>query len=122
VDSEWIEWTLPPVGLDADQTRELKRTLVAKGRDVAQDLDRLVAGLAPRSPDLLDVGHGETPIGKARRFLALIERKLKAIAAGTYGICPSCDAPITLVALHRIPWRELCGACARLTGTLKTGR
>jgi RNA polymerase-binding transcription factor DksA len=114
VDSEWIEWTLPPVGLNADQTRALRRTILAKGRDVAQDLDRMVAGAAPRSPDLLDVAPGETSIAKARRFLALIERKLKAIATGTYGMCPSCGAPIPYAALERVPWLETCRACAAL--------
>ena len=44
--------------------------------------------------------------------LASIERALLRLASGTYGICVSCNADITLRRLEQNPAVETCDSCA----------
>lgn len=43
--------------------------------------------------------------------LASIERALTRLASGTYGICVSCGADISLACLERNPAIETCDSC-----------
>jgi RNA polymerase-binding transcription factor DksA len=96
---------------DEELTR-LRRRLLAKGRDLAEQLAALMAGLSPRATDLLDAKPGETKIEKVRRYLDLVDRKIKAIAAGSYGHCEGCDAPFPYAVLAELPWIARCPTCS----------
>jgi RNA polymerase-binding transcription factor DksA len=96
----------------ADELARLRRRLLAKGRELAEDLAALMAGQRPKATDLLDARPGETPIEKVRRYLDLVDRKIKAIAAGSYGRCAGCGTPFANVELAEIPWLDRCRSCA----------
>ncbi len=70
-----------------------------------------MAGLSPSATDLLDARPGETPIEKTRRYLDLVDGRIKAIAAGRYGVCEGCGAAIPYVQLDALPWLDRCNAC-----------
>ena len=103
-----------PPALTADQLATLRRRLLMKGQELAEDLAALMAGLKPKATDLLDARPGETKIEKTRRYLELVDRKIEDIAAGRYGRCARCGEPIPYVRLAELPWAEACGACPTL--------
>jgi RNA polymerase-binding transcription factor DksA len=88
-----------------------KRALLAKGRELAELLSALLAGKKVRVEDLISGTPGETPEEKLRRYLALVDGKITAIAAGAYGRCDKCGNPIPDVELEQLPWAESCRAC-----------
>jgi RNA polymerase-binding transcription factor DksA len=110
VDSH-LEIAAPPL-FTVDELAVLRRRLLAKGRELSEILAALMAGLSPKATDLLDACPGETKIEKVRRYLDLVDRKIKAIAAGNYGRCEGCDAPIPPALLAELPWMDRCPACA----------
>lgn len=53
--------------------------------------------------------------------LLRVEYALRAIEAGTYGICQRCEEPIALARLDAMPYATLCVRCAeRQSGTART--
>ncbi len=96
--------------LSASEVQLLKRALLRKGHELAVILADLLAGKEPVSLQALITGGkpGETPIERTRRWLALVDGRIKAIAAGTYGRCDTCAAPLPFVELEQLPWAEAC--------------
>jgi DnaK suppressor protein len=103
-----VDWT---AGLTADELARLRRRLLVKGRELAEQLAALLAGLTPRATDVLDARPGETKIERTRRYLDLVDGRIKAIAAGRYGVCDGCGAPLPYVQLDALPWLDRCTAC-----------
>jgi RNA polymerase-binding transcription factor DksA len=99
-------------GLTAEELAGLRRRLLVKGRELAEQLAALMAGLTPKATDLLEARPGETPIERTRRYLDLVDGRIKAITAGRYGTCSGCHAPIPYVRLAEVPWMDLCTSCA----------
>jgi RNA polymerase-binding transcription factor DksA len=104
--------SFPRPGLTADELAGLRRRLLVKGRELAEQLAALMAGLKPKATDILDARPGETPIEKTRRYLGLVDGRIKAIAAGRYGRCAGCDSLISYAQLAELPWMDLCAVCA----------
>lgn len=50
---------------------------------------------------------------RARGTLALIDRALRKIDEGTYGVCDKCGAQIGVERLEATPWASLCITCKR---------
>jgi len=98
-------------GLTVVELAALRRTLLGKGRDLAEELSLLLAGLTPGATDILDARPGETRIEKTRRYLTLIDKKVKEIGAGVYGRCGTCATPIPYRMLAELPWMETCRTC-----------
>ena len=48
------------------------------------------------------------------RMLREVEKSLKRIADGTYGVCEGCDQEISPNRLKAIPWTQYCLACQEL--------
>ncbi len=46
-------------------------------------------------------------------LLVELNEALERIAAGTFGICENCGAPIERERLDLVPWTRLCERCAR---------
>ncbi len=99
--------------LTTDELATLRPRLLAKGGEIADILARLLAGEKVRIDDLIAPKPGETPIEKARRYLALVDAKIKALDAGTgaYGACDQCGAAIPYPYLAELPWMDTCRAC-----------
>ena|ERR1041385_5179584 len=98
--------------MTAAELESLRRALLRKGSDLAEKLAALMAGKHVQVDALGPTKPGETPIEKLRRYLALVDSKIKAIAAGTYGHCDRCHAEIPYVELEQMPWADRCTACA----------
>ena len=52
-----------------------------------------------------------THLGRRSRVLAEIDRSLRAISEGSYGICVDCEEPISLKRLETLPWAPRCVRC-----------
>lgn len=44
-------------------------------------------------------------------LISQIDRALRRLAAGEYGLCTECDEPIAAKRLRAIPWAALCLSC-----------
>jgi len=77
----------PPhaAGADGGRARWAAAPPPRQGRELAEKLAALMTGLTPKATDLLDARPGETPIERTRRYLDIVDRRIKAIAAGGYG-------------------------------------
>lgn len=92
-----------------EKRRELMRTIRAKasgltvGTDEAELIDQ-IQGMT---------GRDETAImlNRFSSMLQNVERSLRAISDGSYGICAMCDEPIAPKRLQAIPWALRCVAC-----------
>jgi RNA polymerase-binding transcription factor DksA len=98
--------------LSTGELASLRKALLKKGAELADKLSRLMAGEKVKLDELLSPRPGETPIEKARRYLALVDRKIKSIDAGTFGRCDACGAALSYPELDGVPWMETCRACA----------
>jgi RNA polymerase-binding transcription factor DksA len=95
-----------------EQIQRLRRQLLRKGSELAEKLAELMAGKEIRMEEILRTKPGETPIERLRRFMALIDGRLAAIRAGTYGRCEQCGDGLPYAHLEQIPWIDTCQACA----------
>lgn len=100
------------IPLTADETRLLRRSLLVKGKELADLLAEVIAGKSPSGADALTAQPGETKEEKLRRYLGVIQSRIDATFAGTYGRCDECGEDIPLVELSELPWADRCGRCA----------
>ena len=98
--------------LTDEQLATLKRLLLRKGRDLSEKLSEMMSGKNVRFEELLAPKVGETPMERLRRYLDLVDGRIKAINAGTYGNCFLCETPLSYAELEQMPWAEYCAACA----------
>jgi hypothetical protein len=99
--------------LTPDETARLRRALLRKGAEINEKLVALLTGARVRVDELISPGRpGETPTERLRRFLALVDGRIKAIAAGTYGRCERCGEGLPFAHLEQVPWIDTCQACA----------
>jgi DnaK suppressor protein len=49
---------------------------------------------------------------RERKTLEEIEGALKRMSKGEYGVCESCEGPISEARLRALPWARLCITCA----------
>jgi len=59
---------------------------------------------------------------RERREIEAIDRALRKIEAGSYGICESCGDPISEERLEAIPWTPLCHRCAEESEKTEEGK
>ena len=100
--------------LTEDQLQELRQKLSSQGRDVNEKIIALQSGktLPANATDVPFAEPGEEPMDRLKRFLSIIQGKMRAIREGAeYGHCKSCKEPIGYDVLERQPWRETCGDC-----------
>ncbi|HUS31361.1 MAG TPA: hypothetical protein VMZ53_22775 [Kofleriaceae bacterium] len=101
-----------PGQLSPEQLARLKRLLLDKGRDISDKLSQMMAGKKVTFEEMFKAQVGETPIERARRYLDLVDGRIKAINAGTYGNCFLCETPLSYAELEQLPWAQYCTACA----------
>jgi RNA polymerase-binding transcription factor DksA len=93
---------------DSNRLRGWKRQLLAKGAEVAQMLEDLLAGKD------VDLGQGIPELGaddkelRLRRFLELIDRGIKRAGSDRFGRCAVCGVAVPEAVLDERPWTERC--------------
>src|SRR4051812_41339343 len=100
----------PPTG---EQIARLKRLLLRKGAEINEKLVALLNGQQVRVEGVFGGKPGEKPIERLRRFMALVEGRLRAIREGTYGRCERCGDGLPYAHLEQIPWIDTCQKCAK---------
>lgn len=91
----------------------LKRRLLTKGSEINDALTKLLAGDTIHVEKLFGGGKpGETPEEKLRRFLELIDERLRAVREGRFGRCEACGGEISFAELDEVPWQRECRHCA----------
>lgn len=118
--------TVPNARIDADIVRETGEMawarLVPRLLQLRQRLDAIEAAKrAPRDPDLGEQAIAEEGDEVAEAIAASLHAKLDEaeaalhrIAAGTYGRCADCGAPIAEARLRALPTALRCTACETL--------
>jgi RNA polymerase-binding transcription factor DksA len=102
------------MSLTDDQLQTLRSKLSARGSDVNNKIMALQAGktLPANDTDVPFAEPGEEPMDRLKRFLGVIQSKMKLIREGAaYGVCKSCQAELAYDELDREPWRETCRDC-----------
>jgi DnaK suppressor protein len=112
----WTQAELDEVreNLEADATR-----LRAEIADAESDIADLLQGAgAEGGEDTADTGakafereHEMSLAASHREILGQVERALRTIENGTYGVCESCGKPIGKARLQAFPRATLCLAC-----------
>lgn len=89
---------------------------VALPIDAADRLERIIRGTRDQLREVPDPG---VTRHRAVALRVQLERRLQAslcaqqrLAAGTYGVCVDCAAPVSLTLLLRQPWTPRCIHCA----------
>ncbi len=99
--------------LSDDQLQTLRQKLSARGREINDKILALQSGksLPPSETDVPFAEPGEEPEPRLKRFLGVIQGKMRAIReGGAYGHCKECQGDIGYELLEREPWRETCAA------------
>ena len=93
-------------------TLETKLATLATGSDKREDI------VIQQSPDALDqtqfAAERDLTVSLLNRDSQMFRRvqgALQRIADGSYGICLSCEDPISPKRLQAVPWAELCLIC-----------
>ncbi|PTX53809.1 TraR/DksA family transcriptional regulator [Litoreibacter ponti] len=71
------------------------------------------ADLNEQAIDLEDDEVLESLGAAAQKEIGLLRLALKRIADGSYGICASCEEPISDARLEAVPYAPLCKRCAK---------
>ena len=104
--------------LIARRLQEARRSLLRSQQEVERD--QLVGDIEATPPadpkgDLVDIAHVELEREMDRSLVDLFAEEMAELdaaearlAAGTYGRCTECDAPIASERLTAVPWARLC--------------
>ena len=94
--------------VDDPKVREWKRRLLAKGGEVAKQLEDLLAGKdVDLSAGIPEFGTTDKEL-RLRRFLDLIDRGIKRADTGRFGRCAVCGESLPPAVLDERPWTERC--------------
>ena len=103
-----------PTPLDRIARMEAEIASALADRDLASDTDERSDGHHHPADAATDAEQRERQLQESLRLREQLERLARAraaIAAGTYGICADCGAPIPQGRLQAIPDAERCVSC-----------
>jgi DnaK suppressor protein len=103
-----------------------KKLLLEKQRDVSSakpDAGTGVPGAGGCEGDLIDQANADAEAELQirlhqtdGRLLRAIEEALSRMRRGTYGVCATCQHPISKARLEAVPWTRLCKECKERQG------
>jgi len=96
---------------DAARVRAWKRQLLAKGGEVARQLEDLLAGKEVNLGGVPEFGTADKEL-RLRRFLEMIDRAIKRVETDRFGRCAVCGDPLAPELLDERPWTERCATHA----------
>jgi RNA polymerase-binding transcription factor len=107
--------------MDAKEVERYKRSLLAKRREIEAAAIGTVRSAGERGERQADVIDQATEAAQAdlhvhlhqtdSRLLRAIEEALARIEQGTFGMCGTCNRPISTARLDAVPWTRLCHDC-----------
>ena len=96
----------------------LKATLEARLVELTSGSDKRADIVIQQSPDALDqtqyAAERDLTVSLLNRESQMSRRVLGALRRmedGSYGVCLTCEEPISIKRLHAVPWAELCLGC-----------
>jgi RNA polymerase-binding transcription factor DksA len=103
--------TSPTTSLELSdaQKENYRKALLKKGKEISDKLAKVLAGQNIRLENIPERGLGESglrPEEKLRAYLDLVMSKLRALNAnnGTFGLCETCNLPLTTAELDNAAW------------------
>ena len=95
----------------------LRREIAQQGIDPdnADFVAELEHGFADGAHTAAERGQAITIVRELRSSLMDVERALRKLDAGTYGVCERCGNLIGADRLEAIPWTRLCITCKQTT-------
>src|SRR3954466_11169920 len=97
------------------ELHKLKATLERVRRERASSAGNRADIVIEQTADALDQTQSATQrdlavslLNRETRMYRRVERALQRIEDGTYGVCISCDEPISAKRLQAVPWAEFC--------------
>jgi DnaK suppressor protein len=107
--------------MDAKHLQRYGKLLLAKRDELSASRDEATSLVPPAGGsegDLMDSASADTEAElQVRlhqtdgRLLKAIENALARIRAGSFGVCESCQQPISKARLEAVPWTRLCREC-----------
>jgi len=97
------------------QRENLRREIVEQGGNAdadEADID-VERGFADSAHSTAERARLLSVMKALRANLRWVERALKKIELGTYGVCERCGRPIAIERLEALPWAILCIDCKR---------
>lgn len=86
-------------------------TLKTSQRDASGDLSGYTLHMADVATDHYDREFSLGIAGAEQAIIYNIDEALKRIEDGSYGLCSTCDRPISKKRLNAVPYAEYCIAC-----------
>lgn len=114
-----------PMPMTSDQLEQQRQKLLLRAQEIDAQMLRSLDSTPAVAPDAaigrltrVDAVQAGFISDEVRRQIsaerARIERALRQIDEGTYGICRACDADLSEARLHARPDATLCVPCAEL--------
>ncbi len=99
-----------------EQRENLRKEIVEQGGDpdsddAAIDVER---GFADSAQSTAERARLLSVMKALRANLRWVNRALKKMDLGTYGVCERCGNPVPIERLEALPWAILCIDCAKL--------
>lgn len=90
-----------------------RQELIVKIRGRAGDLDigAVEGDMIDRIQSMADRDETATMLSRLSSTLADVDRSLRAMSEGSYGVCTQCEEPIAVKRLQIIPWAACCVRC-----------
>jgi DnaK suppressor protein len=110
--------------LTDDRLREVRASLLARGAELRERMQRVDADLARKhaplpkdAPDAAILVENDEILEAIKQAahteLAHIDHALERLGAGTFAICEDCGGEVEAKRLAVVPYATRCGACAR---------
>lgn len=94
------------------QIRDIsKDTLMKSQKDMSGDISGYSIHMADVASDSYERDFNLGLVTSETKIVIDIDAALKRIEEKTYGVCPSCEKPITKVRLQAIPYTRYCKKC-----------
>jgi DnaK suppressor protein len=94
-----------------DLKHKLVRDVLVNQEASNESNDGDVLDLADQASDSYDKDLANSLSETERARLAAVEKALKRVEEGTYGLCEDCTKPIPLPRLKVLPFAKLCVSC-----------
>jgi len=98
----------------ANEIRAIAQDAQRSPRDASGDLSGYTVHMADMSADTYERELSMNMVSKEQEILYQIDDALKRMDDGAYGLCQTCNRPISMSRLKAVPYALLCIECQRV--------